>query len=291
MISGIRCMYPNSLKGDDDLGSILQESVDIVRNKVGEKLKDITVENVVMGIFFSGVKLSTGQGGMCFTPVKMIPEAVCCPSSAKLMPSPGKLKGRSADEYLDDIFANSILKKTLGIATLNALSVYCYENGLLPDIKVEEGIDAFDIPDLSKHRKAVVVGALVPILKRLTKEGVDYTVLEKDVRTLKGEELKHFADAEKYPEVVPEADILFITGTTLINDTLEGLLEVAKPGAEIIVAGPTVSMIAEPFRKRGVTILGGDYVHDADKALEILSEAGSGYHLFGKSTARTVIKL
>ena len=258
------------------MSTILQESVDIVRKLIGSKLDEITVENTVMGIFFSGVKLSTGQGGMCFTPIKMIPEAVCCPSSAKLMPSPGKLKGRPADAYLDDIFSNSILKKTLGIATLNALSVYCYENGLLPDIRVRQDIDAFDVPDLSKYKKAVVVGALVPILKKLTKEGVDYTVLEKDVRTLKGDELKHFADAEEFPKVVPEADILFITGTTLINDTLEGLLECAKPGAEIVVAGPTVSMIAEPFRKRGVTILGGDYVHNADEALEILSEAGSG---------------
>jgi len=49
-------------------------------------LESITVERAVFGLFFSGVKLSTGHGGLCFTPVKEIPEAVCCPSSAKAMP-------------------------------------------------------------------------------------------------------------------------------------------------------------------------------------------------------------
>lgn len=272
------------------MNPILRECVEIVQHHLGDELNDITVDRAVLGLFFSGVKLSTGQGGMCFTPVKMMPEAVCCPSSAKLMPQPGKLKGRPVTAYLADIDANSILKKTLGIATLNALSVLCYERGLLPDtIRLNE--DAFDIPDLTHVKKAVIVGALVPILKRLEKEGIDYTVLEKDARTLKGDELKHFADADTYPSVIPEADILFITGTTLINDTLEDLLACVKPGAQVVVAGPTVSMIAEPFRKRGVTVLGGDYVRDADAALELLSEGGSGYHLFGKSADRTVMIL
>ena len=92
----------------------LQECIREIEQAVD--LDSITVERAVFGLFFSGVKLSTGQGGLCFTPVKEIPEAVCCPSSAKAMPFSGKLKGRGVRAYLEDIFSENILRRTLGIA-------------------------------------------------------------------------------------------------------------------------------------------------------------------------------
>ncbi|NMA10201.1 MAG: DUF4213 domain-containing protein, partial [Methanomicrobiales archaeon] len=62
-------------------GSILEETLGEIREILGSDLDSITVERVVIGIFFTGVKLSDGSGGLCFTPIKEIPEAVCCPSS------------------------------------------------------------------------------------------------------------------------------------------------------------------------------------------------------------------
>ncbi|MEG2174323.1 MAG: DUF4213 domain-containing protein, partial [Oscillospiraceae bacterium] len=80
------------------------------------------MERAVLGLFFTGVKLNDGHGGLCFTPIKEIPEAVCCPSSAKAMPLSGKLAGRPVLHYLADLNCENILRKTLGIAVLNALS-------------------------------------------------------------------------------------------------------------------------------------------------------------------------
>lgn len=84
--------------------------------------------------------------------------------------------------------------------------------------------------------------------------------------------------------------MLVITGTTLINDTLEGLLALAKPGAQIIVVGPTASMLPDAFFRRGIKILGGVIGTRADELLDIIGEAGSGYHFFGKSAERVVMK-
>ncbi|WP_207648223.1 Rossmann-like domain-containing protein [Desulfotruncus arcticus] len=52
-----------------------------------------------------------------------------------------------------------------------------------------------------------------------------------DPSTLKPDEMPFYAHGDKAAEIVPQADVLVITGTTLINDTLEGLLKAAKPGA------------------------------------------------------------
>src|SRR6202007_2730519 len=75
---------------------ILHETLGTIREILGSELDGITVERAVVGLFFTGVELSNGIAGACATPIKTIPEAVCCPSSALARPFPGKLGGRSA---------------------------------------------------------------------------------------------------------------------------------------------------------------------------------------------------
>ena len=253
-------------------------------------LDSITVERAVFGLFFSGVKLSTGHGGLCFTPVKEIPEAVCCPSSAKAMPFSGKLRGRGVRAYLEDIFSENILRRTLGIATLNALSTLVWDKTEHPEYELLLGADAFDEIDVKKYRKTVVVGALVPIIRKLMQENADFHILEKDSRTLKEREMPYYLPPERAGECVPEADLLVITGVTILNDTWPGLLAMAKKDAEILVVGPTASMLPDCLFSKGVTMLGGIQVTKADALLDIISEGGSGYHFFGKYAERTVLR-
>ena len=74
--------------------TILAETIAGIEEIVADDLDRICVERVAIGLFFTGVKLSTGAAGACATPLRSIPEAVCCPSSAMAMPFPGKLRGR-----------------------------------------------------------------------------------------------------------------------------------------------------------------------------------------------------
>ncbi len=270
--------------------TILKESIDAVEKELGDELEDIFVERAVFGLFFTGVRLSTGQGGLCFTPVKEMPQAVCCPSSARAMPQAGRLGGRPATECLADIFSGNILKRTLGIAVLNALSMAVWERQKPTEYEILKGEDAFDQLDVKRYEKNVVVGALAPMLKKLIAAKADFRVLEQDARTLKEKEMAYYAPPEQAHMYVPGADLLVITGVTILNDTLEDLLSLAKPGAEILVTGPTAGMLPDAFFARGVTMMGGIHVTDADGLLDIISEAGSGYHFFGKYAERTVLR-
>ena len=269
---------------------LLQESADILKEYFGERLDKMVVERAVFGLFFSGVKLSTGHGGLCFTPVKEIPEAVCCPSSAKAMPLSGKLSGRSVKSYLDDLSHENILRKTLAIATLNALSACYWEGNKNLEYKIEIDVESFDVMEVLKGKKSVVIGALVPMLKKLLAADADFKVLEMDSRTLKGKELEHFAPSKDANVYLPDSDLDVITGVTILNDTLPDLLAMCKPGADILVTGPTAGMIPDAFFKRGVTIMGGILVTKPDELLDVISEGGSGYHFFGKSAERIVIR-
>ncbi|MDR1185802.1 MAG: DUF364 domain-containing protein [Coriobacteriales bacterium] len=269
---------------------LLEQTAGIVKRMLGDEVESLTVERAVFGLFFSGVKLADGCGGICFTPIKELPEAVCCPSSARAMPLSGRLARRPVLSYLDDLNSANILRKTLAIATLNALSVSLWKKHPPQRYQLQTGIDAFDAIAIPEEGQTVVVGALTPILKRLLAKKAAFTVLETDRRTLKGKELEHYAPAEEARRFVPHADLLVITGTTLLNDTLEGLLDLAKPDAKILVAGPTASMIPDAFFERGVGVLGGVLVTDPDALLDTLSEAGSGYHFFESSAQRLLIE-
>ncbi|MDO9492715.1 DUF364 domain-containing protein [Acetobacterium sp.] len=271
---------------------IIAETIEKIEHTLGSELDQITVERAVFGLFFSGVKLSTGHGGLCFTPVKEMPEAVCCPSTAKAMPLSGKLSDRSVLKYIEDVHSKNPLKRTLGIATLNALSALCWEKQKASDgnYEISMGEDAFDQVDTTQFKKTIVIGALVPMLKKLTQAEADYKVLEMDSRTLKGKELEHYAPATEASLYIPDADLIVITGVTILNNTLADLLKMAKKGAEIIVTGPTASMLPDAFFDKGVTVLGGIIVTKADEILDIISEGGSGYHFFGKYAERTVIR-
>ncbi|HHX37432.1 MAG TPA: DUF364 domain-containing protein, partial [Clostridiaceae bacterium] len=217
---------------------LLEDALTRIQSILGEHLDDITIERCVLGLFFTGVKLSTGHGGICFTPIKDMPEAVCCPSSAAAMPLSGRLRNRAARAALKDVSHQNSLRKAIAIATMNALSEYIRE--LQPERRkrIEYGVDAFDVLTLANYKKTVVVGALVPLLKRLINEERSFHVLEQDVRTLKGKELEHYVPASEFLRVVPAADLLVITGVTMLNDTLPELLDQAKSGAEVLVTGP-----------------------------------------------------
>lgn len=269
---------------------ILRETAEKIESILGNQLNDLVVERAVFGLFFSGVKLNTGHGGTCFTPIKDMPEAVCCPSSAKAMPLSGRLENRKVIDYLDDLEHKNILRKTLAIAVLNALSMLCWENRIDTPYKTIYDADTFDMVDIPSEGKSIVIGALVPMIKKLIQSNADFKILEKDIRTLKGKELEYFVSQEDAYKYIPKADLLVITGTTLLNDTLPDILDNIKPGADVIVTGPTVSMLPDAFFKHGVSMLGGIQVTNTDELLSIISQAGSGYHFFGKSATRVILK-
>lgn len=270
-------------------GCLLNETYDSIRFMLGESIENLTIDRIVIGLFFIGVKLSNDIGGLCYTPVKMIPQAVCCPSSAKAMPDSGKIRGKGVTSFADDIFSANPLKKAIAIAVLNALSETCRQQNLYKDYEYVINADPLDYITIPKDAYTIVVGALIPYIKMLKKNGNLYGILELDSRTLKEEEMPHYIEPDKADDAISRADYLLITGTTLINDTLEGILSKRKEGAKSVVVGPTASLYPEAFFKRGVISLGGVTVTEPEGLLDILAEAGSGYHFYGKYAEKTII--
>ncbi len=109
-----------------------------------------------------------------------------------------------------------------------------------------------------RGRKAAVVGHF-PFVDALRRVCETLWVLEK--RPKPGD-----VDASKAPEVLPLADVVAVTGTTLVNGTLADILKYCREDAFVVMLGPTTPFAPSLFAC-GIDVLAGCAVPDPEAAL------------------------
>ncbi|HOW03988.1 DUF364 domain-containing protein [Methanospirillum hungatei] len=279
-------MNPTTEKQD----AILSDTIDILKTRIPVPFSEIRLDSVVVGVFFTGVKLSSGYGGICFTPVDLIPEAVCCSTAASAMPYCGKMQGVSVEDMLTHMSSPAPLVRAVIISVVNALSAWFFDICPEGTYAIEHDKDAFDLLNtIDPATPVVVVGALWPVIHRLKLRGAQYRLFELNKGALREEELPFFVPPEEQNVVLSRAGCVVLTGATLVTGTLENLLARIPQGIPVIIGGPTVSMIPDAFFSRGVTAIGGDIVTRPDEILSTVMQGGSGYHFFGKAADKILI--
>jgi uncharacterized protein (DUF4213/DUF364 family) len=72
--------------------------------------------------------------------------------------------------------------------------------------------------------------------------------------------------AQAAPGIVPKADLVAITATTLINKTFQGLIDLCRPDANVILIGPSTPL-SPVLYEYGIDVLSGTIVTDPRAAL------------------------
>src|SRR3990172_9230602 len=144
--------------------TIIQELIGSMSDFVGER--DIEVEDIRIGVFYTAAKLSAGDAGVAFTP-RDLEDTVCCPRSAAKMPASGKLKGEKALRLLKLANSDNTMKRAVGIAVLNALSALKMREQGVAKAKVLKNADALDVVEFKADDTLAMVGAFVPFIKKL----------------------------------------------------------------------------------------------------------------------------
>jgi uncharacterized protein len=255
---------------------ILDETSDILLGLLGREADEIAIERIVIGAFFTGVKLSDGSGGISYTPTADLHKGSRSLPTAAERTAPAPLKGMRVSEVLAR--GGSILADLVRLVTINALSSKFITG---ERYNVVYDVDALDLLDRNKLGKVGMVGAIVPFLKRLeTIPGIDLSIVEKKPESLKAGQMRFYVPPDDAQAVLSSCDTMIVTGAAVSNGTIEGLLGYAKAGATVIVAGPTVSLLPDALFRRNVSIVSGVGVTDADAAVDMLSEGVEVYHLF-----------
>ncbi len=273
----------------DERKSIARELIEIIKDSdVINQLK-IVPGDIRIGVFYTGVVLNTGHAGMSYTPVQEIPEAVCCPRSHAKMPVSGKLLNMQIAELMDYALDDNVLKAAVGIATINALSAILIEDEAC-QYKPSAYGNALDLVKITGEDTVAMVGAFPPFIKRIREITNKLFVIEKNPRVAGKGDMIEIESEARLREIIPQANIIVITGVTLVNHTLGPILELSKKASEIVIVGPTASVYPEPLFARGVTVMGGVRIVDAAKMIHLIGEAGSGYDFFENCAEKIVIR-
>ncbi|RMF92597.1 MAG: Fis family transcriptional regulator, partial [Nitrospinota bacterium] len=177
--------------------------------------ESLTVTDVRIGIFYTGVQLSSGQGGVAFTP-RGLTETVCCPRSAAEAPPAGHLAGQDAWTLAQYALSPVPLRRAVGVAVLNALSALAMRRQGIPGGKGYPGMDALAAAQVQPADRVALVGAFIPFIKTLKGKVAALWVVDTHREALKDDELPFWRPPEEAPAVLAQASVVVITGSALV---------------------------------------------------------------------------
>jgi len=210
------------------------------------------VKDIRQGVFHTGV-LTRNCGLAATLPRDALRQ------KPPMVKEPGFLLDKSPRELAQLAYCQSILEAAIGMATINSLieidGSSCIELNAA-ELIVEKG----------KGKKIAIVGHF-PFIPKVRETAKQLWVIEKNPR--EGD----FTEAEA-ENLIPQADIVAITGTAFTNHTIEHLLELCNPRAYVIVLGDTAPLSQVLF-DYGVNAVSGTMVVDHTLALRCVSEGAN----------------
>jgi uncharacterized protein (DUF4213/DUF364 family) len=175
------------------------------------------------------------------------------------VPQAGQLEDLPGSELAMLAKSDEPILPGVGIAAINALLPHHPEAWI--DLNAEQV--------LAEHglgKKVALIGHF-PFVTRLRSQVAELWVLEQQPKA--GD-----LPAQSAAEILPQADVVAITGTTLINHTLNELLQLCSTQALIILLGPSTPLSPALF-DHGIDILCGSVVTAIEPVLRVIRHGGT----------------
>jgi uncharacterized protein (DUF4213/DUF364 family) len=190
----------------------------------------------------------------------------------------GTLHELSALELAAYARSDMSLEASIGVAALNSLIDVDEERC------VELNAEAW-LAERGRGKRVAIAGSF-PFVPRLRGQVGELWVLE-----------RHPSEGELFSDeaskVIPQADVVAITGTALINHTLDDLLGLCRRDSSVMVLGPSTPLSPVLF-DHGVDVVSGTQVVDVDLVLRLISQGatfrqikGPGVRLLTMTASKT----
>jgi uncharacterized protein (DUF4213/DUF364 family) len=220
------------------------------------ELRPAEVRRICIGLHWTAVAVVGPDGLRCGLASTIRAEG---PHGTAEVPQAGQLETLPALEL-----ARLALEASGPLAGVGAAAI----NAMLPpppppwhDVNAE-----LVLGSMAAGRRLVLVGHF-PFVDRLRAGGQQLTVIER--QPLPGDMPESQAAG-----VVPEAEVVAITGMAWVNHSLEGLLSHVSPKARLMMLGPSTPLSPLLF-ERGFDILSGSQVTDAEGVLKAVSQGAN----------------
>ena len=254
---------------------IIDEAYRILKSAFLLKHPDLKIDEVRVGVNLTAVKLSNHRLGLAST-LKDI--YVYSDKSMRDYGSftPLRIEGMKVTELFETT-KKSALISTLRIAVLNAITTEILDSG---QYHIVRNTDPFEMIRLLPNQTVTIVGAFHSYIKKVAALGNPLHVLELNPDALNHEHKQFYVPANGFRTVIPNSDVIIITGLTLVNGTLDGLLSVVSPKSQVVVTGPSSCIMPEVLFSHRVDIIGATYITKPELLFPMVSQAATGFHLF-----------
>ena len=167
----------------------------------------------------------------------------------KLYP-PQQTLNINAIELVDDLAHDALARRAIALGAFNAISQHVFRcAGYVPE-------DAASIGSRQPQAGETVgmVGYFKRLIKRLRALDVEVMVLEKNPQRVDDDGGVRLTTQ---PQDLARCDHILCTASTLINGTLDHLLQYRRAGASFSLIGPSGSGLPDVLFERGVDSVGG----------------------------------
>jgi uncharacterized protein (DUF4213/DUF364 family) len=171
----------------------------------------------------------------------------------------GRLHHKSARELAEYARSDNVLEASLGVAAINSL--------LDADVSVMVAVNAADVLVERGRGRAIALVGHFPFIPSLRAAAGQLWVIEQHPTPDE-------YPAEAAPDLIPQADIVALTGSAVINHTLDGLLALRRSAALVMVLGPSTPLSPVLF-EHGAAILAGARVVDEAAVLRTIGQGAT----------------
>jgi uncharacterized protein (DUF4213/DUF364 family) len=171
----------------------------------------------------------------------------------------GSLHQKSARELAELALSTEMMEASIGIAAINSL--------LDVDESLSVEINASEVLASRGRGKNVALVGHFPFIPQLRQVARQLWVIEQHP----GEDEY---PAEAAPKLIPQADLVAITSSALINHTLDGLLSLCASKATVMLLGPSTPLSPVLF-EYGVDIMSGARIVDEEAVLRTVGQGAS----------------
>jgi len=235
------------------------------------KARQVEVEIVSIGLGYTAVTTSDGGMGLAYTYFKD-------KTSCVLLNKTVDYEGRPASELLKSIKRKNTIERSMALALINALN---YDRALkLPEDKKNQLL--FDEFKIGKGTRVAMVGYFGPLIDRLQQRNAKLEILDESRKL--GQEDKFYKKLGNW------ADVLFLTSTSILNNTTEEILGYAHKKVKTVMLGPSTPMIGEAFSHLPVHMLAGTVPIDKEKILKAVRH-GTGTPVLHKYSRKSYLEL
>jgi uncharacterized protein (DUF4213/DUF364 family) len=243
--------------------------MDLVENLL-TTLPDGPVQDLRIGAFWTAVVVEVAGHRRCGLASTLRPDDHHDGGGAAVRDA-GRLAQSTARHLAELARSYRPMEAAIGIATINALLPVNRE--LWIDRNAEDVIAQYGV-----GKRVALIGHF-PFIPRLRERVGTLQILEQQPQ---GEDLPAAAASK----VIPRADVVAITGTTLLNHTFEELMVLCRPEAKVLVLGPSTPLSPIVFNY-GVHLLSGSVVEDIDAVLRAVSQ-GANFRQIHRQGVRLV---